>query len=150
MKFSDAGVSLAVYFEGLRTRPYRDCVGYWTVGIGTLIGNGLSLHYSWNREFTVEECYALFRNKLENIESGIPKLITVELTQGQYDALVDFAYNLGLGTLQRSTLRQKLNRKDYEGAAKELLRFVKASGIIRQGLVLRRVAEMNMFLGLKP
>lgn len=149
MKFSDNGIALVVYFEGLRTRPYRDCVGKWTVGIGTLIGDGRSLPDSWNREFTVEECYALLREELENIERTIPKLITVELTQGQYDALVDFAYNLGLGALQSSTLRQKLNRKDYEGAAKEILRFNKAGGIIRKGLVRRRMAEMSMFLGTK-
>jgi lysozyme len=69
----------------------------------------------------------------------------VYLTQSQFDATVSFSFNLGLGVLQRSTLRQKLNRGDYDGAAKELLKYTRAGGKVLKGLVRRRQAEYNLF-----
>ena len=73
--------------------------------------------------------------------------IKVPLRQCEYNALCSFAFNLGLGTLQRSTLRQKINRNDKEGAAKEILKYCRAGGKIVKGLQRRREAEYQMFLG---
>ena len=70
---------------------------------------------------------------------------TVYLTQCQFDALVSFSFNLGLGVLQRSTLRQKLNRNDYDVASKEFLKYTRAGGKVLNGLVRRRQAEYNLF-----
>jgi lysozyme len=71
----------------------------------------------------------------------------VPFTQGQYDALISFSFNVGLGTLQRSTLRQKVLRGDMEGAAEELLKYCKAGGKILKGLENRRKDERALFLG---
>lgn len=147
MRTGNNGIALIERFEGLKTKPYRDCIGLWTVGIGTLIGDGKSLPDNWNRTFTVEECRALLRAELKNIERGIAKYITVELTQNQFDALVCFTYNLGLGCLQRSTLRQKLNRGDIQGCIESWAKYNKAGGKVFKGLVKRREAEIALFRG---
>jgi lysozyme len=147
MKVGDNGIALIQRFEGIKTKPYRDCVGLWTVGIGTLIGDGKSLPDSWNRTFTVEECHALLRKDLANIERGIFKYINVQLKQNQFDALCSFAYNLGLGCLQRSTLRAKLNRGDIPGALESWAKYNKAGGKVWKGLDLRRQAEIALFKG---
>lgn len=98
------------------------------------------------RVFTLEECYELLYKDLTKFERGVDRYVTVQLTQNQFDALVSFAYNLGLGTFQRSTLRKKLNRGDYEGAANELLKYNKAAGKVLRGLTRRRQAERALFL----
>jgi len=146
MKASDNGITLIQKFEGIKTKPYRDCVDLWTVGIGTLIGDGKSLPDSWNREFTIEECHALLRKELTHIERGILKYINVQLTQNQFDALCSFVYNLGLGCLQRSTIRSKLNRGNALGALKSWAKYNKAGGKVWRGLDLRRQAEIALFL----
>jgi GH24 family phage-related lysozyme (muramidase) len=147
MKVGDNGIALIQKFEGLKTKPYRDCIGLWTVGVGTLIGDGKSLPDNWNREFTLDECYALLRKELAHIERGIDKYISVQLTQNQMDALCSFVYNLGLGCLQRSTLRAKLNRGDIPGALESWAKYNKAGGKVWRGLTLRRQAEIALFKG---
>ena len=147
MKASDNGIALIQRFEGIKTKPYRDCIGLWTVGVGTLIGDGKSLPDSWNREFTLEECHALLRKELAHIERGIFKYINVQLTQNQFDALCSFVYNLGLGCLQRSMLRAKLNRGDVAGAIESWAKYNKAGGKVWKSLDLRRQAEIALFKG---
>jgi len=147
MKLSAEGINLIKRFEGVRNRPYRCSAGLWTVGVGHLIGDGKSLPESWNRTFTKEEIDALLIRDLSRFERGVGMYIKVPLRQCEYNALCSFAFNLGLGTLQRSTLRQKLNRNDKEGAAKEILKYCRAGGKIIKGLQIRREAEYRMFLG---
>jgi lysozyme len=147
MNLSAEGINLIKRFEGVRDRPYRCSAKLWTVGVGHLIGNGKSLPDSWNRTFTKEEINALLIWDLNRFERGIRMYIKVPLRQCEYDSLCSFAFNLGLGTLQRSTLRQKINRGDKEGAAKEILRYCRAGGKIIKGLQRRREAEYQMFLG---
>mgnify|MGYP001399894789 CR=1 FL=1 len=147
MKLSAEGINLIKRFEGVRNRAYRDCVGLWTIGVGHLIGDGKSLPDSWNRTFTEEEINALLIRDLSRFERGIRMYIKVPLRQCEYDSLCSFAFNLGLGTLQRSTLRQKINRGDKEGAAKEILKYCRAGGKVIKGLQRRREAEYRMFLG---
>jgi lysozyme len=147
MKLSVEGLNLIKRFEGVRNRPYRCSAGLWTVGVGHLIGDGKLLPESWNRTFTEEEINALLVRDLSRFERGVGMYIKVPLRQHEYDALCSFAFNLGLGTLQRSTLRQKINRNDKEGAAKEILKYCRAGGKIIKGLQKRREAEYQMFLG---
>jgi lysozyme len=147
MKTSQRGIELIKHFEGVRNRPYRCAAGLYTVGVGHLIGNGKSLPPEYNRVFSKEEIDALLIRDLSRFERGIRMYITVPLRQHEYDALCSFAFNLGLGTLQRSTLRQKINRNDKEGAAKEILKYCRAGGKIIKGLQRRREAEYQMFLG---
>jgi len=142
MKTSQQGLKLIERFEGLSLKPYQDCVGLWTIGIGHLIGKTLPD----NRTLTINECYALLASDVKKFELGVARYITAKLTQNQFDALVSFAFNLGLGTLQRSSLRQKLNRGDQEGAVKTWLKYNKAGGQVVKGLDLRRKAEVSLFL----
>ena len=134
------------HHEGVRCKPYRDCVGLWTVGVGHLIGDGKSLPDEWNKTFTMEEVDALLRKDLGRFERGVQKFCPVPLKQGEFDALVSFSFNLGLGVLQRSTLRQKILRGDKKGAAEEILKYNKAGGKIVKGLVNRRNDEYQLFL----
>ena len=147
MKLSAEGLNLIKQFEGVRSRPYRCPANLWTVGVGHLIGDGKSLPKSYNRTFTEEEINAILIRDLSRFERGIRMYIKVPLRQCEYNSLCSFAFNLGLGTLQRSTLRQKINRGDKEGAAKEILKYCRAGGKIVKGLQRRREAEYRMFLG---
>jgi lysozyme len=99
-----------------------------------------------NRVFTMEEVDAILRADLARFERGVSSLCPVSLTQGNFDGLVSFAFNVGLGTLQRSTLRQKVLRGDMEGAADEFLKYTKAGGKELKGLVTRRKDERALFL----
>lgn len=141
MKLSSQGLKLIAYFEGVRLKPYRCPAGLWTVCVGHLIGDGISLPDSWNRTFTLEEAYALLAKDVARFERGVERYCPNRLTQSCFDALVSFSFNLGLGTLQRSTIRQKVNRQDFKGAAQSLLRYNKAGGKVMKGLTLRRQAE---------
>ena len=99
-----------------------------------------------NRTFSMEEVDGILRADLARFERGVAQYVPVPLTQGQFDALVSFSFNVGLGTLQRSTLRQKALRGDFKGAAEELLKYCMAGGKILRGLQNRRIDERALFL----
>lgn len=145
MKVSQQGLDLIKRYEGIRRKPYKCPAGLWTVGCGHLIGDGHSLPDSWNRVFTLKEIDALLAKDVARFERGVSLYCPVYLTQSQFDALVSFSFNLGLGLLQRSQVRQKVNRGDFEGAIKSLLKYNKAGGVVKNGLTLRRQAEVVLF-----
>jgi lysozyme len=99
-----------------------------------------------NRTFSKAEVDGILGRDLQRFEVGVTKLFPVVLTQGQFDALVSFAFNLGLGGVQRSTLRQKVLRGEIEEAADEFLKFTRGGGKILPGLVKRRNDERALFL----
>ena len=135
------------HHEGFVRKPYQDPIGLWTVGVGHLIGDGKSLSKEWKgKVLTEEEVDELLFEDLERFEIGIQRLTKVPLTQSQFDALVSFSFNVGLGNFQSSTLRSKLNRGDYEGASNEFPKWRKAGGKILPGLVKRRADERALFL----
>ena len=139
-KINQAGLDLIKRFEGCKLRAYRDPVGVWTIGYG---------HTKTTRpgqQITKEQAEALLRQDIAEFEQAVESLIDVPLTDNQFGALVSFAFNVGAGALRRSTLRQKLNAGDYEGAARELLKWDKAGGRVLRGLSRRRYAEMTLFL----
>jgi lysozyme len=142
---SKEGIALIKRYEGCKTTPYRCPAGLYTVGYGHVIGNGLQLPDEWNRTLSLGEIDELLRTDLARFERGVLRYCPVPLTQSQFDALVSFSFNLGLGVLQRSTLRQKILRKDGEAASKELLRYDKVGGRPLKGLTRRRQAEYNLF-----
>jgi GH24 family phage-related lysozyme (muramidase) len=88
----------------------------------------------------------ILKRDLANFERGVERYCPVTLTQGQFDALVSFSFNVGLGTLQRSTLRQKVLRGEMEGAADEFLKYTIGGGKVLKGLVTRRNDERAMFV----
>ena len=135
------------HHEGVRSKPYRCPAGLWTVGVGHLIGDGKSLPESWNKTFTTEEIDGILKSDLNRFERGILKMLpNVRLRQCEFDCLVSFAFNLGLGTFQRSTLRQALLRGDKEAAMESLMKYCRAGGKVLRGLENRRKDERAMFL----
>jgi lysozyme len=145
------------HHEGVRQKPYRDSVYLWTVGVGHLMYDSqarlpvdqrmaVQLLPQDNRTLSMEEVDAILRADLARFERGVTTFCPVLLTQGNFDGLVSFAFNVGLGTLQRSTLRQKVLRGDIQGAADEFLKYNKAGGKVLKGLVTRRNDERALFL----
>jgi len=148
MRISDNGIKLIKHFEGVRNRPYRDAIGLWTVGVGHLIGDGKQLPDSYNKTFTDREVDELLRKDLARFERGVALLFPVSyrFNQSMYDALISFSFNLGLGCLQRSTVRSALLRGDKKMAGESLLRYCRAGGKILKGLQLRRQAEYKLLM----
>jgi lysozyme len=166
MKTSDKGIHLMHHFEGYRNRPYKCSAKIWTVGWGHamygdqlrlpnvrtgaytgMIRDDYPLKPEDNRVWPKEELVALFKADLENFERGVFRLVPgVAGHQGRFDALVSFAYNVGLGNLQRSTVRIKANRGEWEAAADALLLWNKAGGKVFAGLDRRRKEERALFL----
>lgn len=136
------GLDLVKYFEGFSPVPYKDIAGYWTIGYGHLMSEYQDLRLS------ISEAEEILRHDLGKAERAVLRLIKVDLTDYQFDALVSFTFNLGSGALQRSTLRAKVNRRDYAGAAQEFLKWIRAGGKVSKGLLKRRRMESRIFLGL--
>ncbi len=149
MKVSDKLIKLLRHHEGVRNKPYQCPAGLWTVGVGHLIGDGKTLPASWNKTFTNEEIDAILKRDLNRFELGVHKMLpNVLLRQHEFDSIVSFCFNLGLGCFQRSTIRQALLRGDKEAAMESLVKYCKAGGKILKGLQNRRLDERKLFLGL--
>lgn len=165
MKVSDKALKVIKHHEGTRLKPYKCPADLWTIGTGHLmypeqarlpmkrvkgdepmIRSEFPLKPEDFRTFTQEEVDDILKRDLVTFERGVERYCPVELTQGMFDALVSFSFNLGLGGLQRSTLRQKLLRGDKEGAAEEFLKYTIGGGKVLKGLVSRRNDERALFL----
>lgn len=166
MKLSKAGADLMHRFEGCRNKPYLCPAHIWTVGFGEvlyqdqiklpvvrkegytgLIRKEYPLKPEDNRVWSKEEIDKLFSRSVEHFERGVLRLVpTVAGKQGAFDALVSISFNFGLGNLQRSTIRMKANRGDWEGAAAAFMAWTKGGGKVLPGLVKRRQAEKALFL----
>ena len=146
MQTSDKGIALIKQFEGCKLTAYQDSVGVWTIGYGwTQPVDGKPIRAGMTiKQETAER---LLKTGLVSYEIDVSRLVKVGLTQGQFDALVSFTYNLGARSLSTSTLMRKLNAGDYAGAADEFLRWNKAGGKVLNGLSRRREAERDLFLG---
>ena len=157
MKISARGIQLIKHWEGVRYRPYTCSARLFTIGVGHVLyplqgrlpldqRQDFQLQEQDNRTFSTEEVNGILHSDLARFERGVAIQCPVELTQGQFDSLVSFSFNCGLGTLQRSTLRQKLLRGETEDAAQELLKYCMGGGKILKGLQNRRIDERAMFL----
>ncbi len=157
MKISQAGLDLIKRFEGKFTRPYLCPARIWTVGYGHVLYPeqirlkmderlAYPLKPEDNRTFTSEEIDGLLLDELGKYERGVVRLCPGPLTENQFSSLVSFSYNLGLGCLQRSTLRSACNRGDLDLAADAFLKYNKAGGKELKGLTRRRHAERALFL----
>jgi lysozyme len=145
---SKAGIALIKHHEGVRSRPYRCPANLWTVGVGHLIGDGKHLPDTWNRTFTEAEIDGILKSDLRRFELGVHKMLpNVPLRQHEFDALVSFCFNLGLGCFQRSTLRQALLRGNKKAAMESLVKYCRAGGKILRGLQIRRLDEKALFEG---
>jgi len=142
--------------EGVRTKPYRCPALLWTVGVGHVIDQNhirvkfddrknLPIPDGWDRVLSMAEVDAILAQDLATFERGVLRLCPSGLTQGRFDALVSFSFNVGLGNLQRSTIRMKHNRGDFEGAAESFMAWTKAGGKEMPGLVKRRKHERALY-----
>jgi len=157
MNISPKAVEMVKHHEGVRFKPYRCPAKLGTIGVGHVLypdpgkmpvdqRDSYQLRSEDNRTFSAEEVNGILRADLQRFERGVHLFCPVSLTQGMFDSLVSFSFNVGLGTLQRSTLRQKLLRGDKTGAAEELLKYTKGGGKVLPGLVKRRQDERALFL----
>ena len=167
MKLSKAGENLMHRYEGFRSRPYLCPAHIWTIGYGhvlyqeqirlpvvrvegketPMIRREYPLKPEDNRVWTKEEINELFRVDVRDFERGVLRLVpSVVGRQGSFDALVSISFNFGLGNLQRSTIRMRANRGDWDGAAEAFRVWTKGGGKVLPGLVKRREAEIALFL----
>jgi len=144
MQYSKNGLHLTESFEGVRLSAYPDPGtggDPWTIGYGH---TGPEVHSGMT--ITQEQAELYLAEDVKRAEADVNAKLTVEVTQDEFDALVDFAFNCGCGNLNNSTLLKKLNAGDFEGAAQEFLKWDMAAGHHMAGLLRRRQAEELLFL----
>jgi lysozyme len=141
MKISPKGLAVIKQFEGLRLTAYKCPAGVLTIGYGST-----GAHVKPGMIITEQEAERLLLGDISRFEVGVQEVIKKTLTQGQFDALVSFSFNVGLGALRESTLAAKLKAGDVVGAANEFARWNKAGGKVLPGLVKRREAERALFV----
>jgi lysozyme len=141
MQISSNGLALIKHFEGCKIKAYKCSAGVWTIGYGST-----GSHVYEGKMITEQEASNLLFEDVERFERQVDSL-DLPLEQYQFDALVSFAFNLGFGSLLKSTLLKKLKAGDIEQAAKEFLKWNKVGGVVLQGLVKRREAESKLFNG---
>ena len=139
MKCSQEGLELIKKFEGCKLKSYKCPAGVWTIGYG---------HTEDVKEGDIvspQEADKLLRADVFKFEEYVADNVTVKLTQNQFDALVTWTFNLGVGNLRNSTMLKKLNNADYTSVPFEMKRWNKAGGKTLDGLVRRRQAESLLF-----
>ena len=139
MNIGQKGIDLIKHFEGCELNAYKCPAGVWTIGYGHIKGvsEGMSI--------TQEQAEQMLLDELKEYENYINELVTVNLSQNQFDALVSWVYNLGPANLQSSTLLKVLNSGDYSGVPAQIERWNKAGGKVLEGLIRRREAESALF-----
>ncbi|OTA21161.1 lysozyme [Xenorhabdus beddingii] len=143
MEISESGIDKIKSYEALRLKAYPDpATGAepWTIGYGHTKG------VKPGQVITAQQAEAFLRQDLVPIYGALYRLVKVPLTQGQFDALCSFIFNLGIGNFTHSTLLKKLNAGDYQGAAGEFLKWDRADGHELPGLRIRRASEQQTFL----
>ncbi len=141
MRFSTAGMELLKRSEGFRNRVYLDVAGFPTIGYGHRLLNP----ESFPNGIDESQATAILASDVRDAEEAVGRLVKVALTQGQFDALVDFCFNLGAGKLATSTLLKILNRGRYDDAVEQLLRWDHAGSEENAGLKARREAEKELW-----
>lgn len=147
MRMSAAGLAIVKEFEGLRLKAYKCPAAVWTIGYGHTSAAGAPI-VNPDLVITKDEAEEVLARDMEQYEEGVRKYVKVDLTQGQFDALVDFAYNAGVGALQKSTLLKKVNAEKFDEVPAEFMKWTKGGGKELPGLVRRRRAEVKLWRGL--
>lgn len=146
MQLDDAGLNLIKQSEGFRATTYLDSAGIPTIGYGHKLLPG----ESFPNGVTEAQAEQILASDVNTACHDVESLVTVALTQGQFDALVDFCYNLGRGRLAGSTLLRDLNSGQYDAARQQLLLWVHAGTQVLPGLQVRRQAEFNLWGAATP
>lgn len=140
LSYGKDGLALTQSFEGCKLTAYQDVVGIWTIGYGHTgrdVYKGLTI--------TQNQATALLLKDVQTSADCVNRLVGVPLQQDEFDALVDFVFNVGTGNFSTSTLLKLLNAGDFEGAAGQFERWDKAGGVVVAGLLRRRKAEEALF-----
>lgn len=140
MEYSKKGLALTEQFEGCSLVAYQDIVGVWTIGYGH------TRSVKAGDVCTREQAEAWLQQDIADAVQFVNDHVTVPLTQGQFDALVDFVFNLGDGAFQSSTLLKLINAGDMEAATNEFEKWSHAGGKVVAGLLRRRQAEKEEFI----
>lgn len=143
MKLSQKGIELIKQFEGYSSKAYPDPAtggAPWTIGYGTTKGVKPGM------VITAQQAEKMLRDDVAKFESGVSSLITAPTTQGQFDAMVSLAYNIGLGNFGKSTLLKKHNARCYTCAADQFRVWNRANGKVMNGLTKRRAAERQVYM----
>lgn len=143
MKLSQRGIDLIKQFEGYSSKAYPDPAtggAPWTIGYGTTKGVKPGM------VITAEKAEKMLRDDVAKFESGVSSLVTAPTTQGQFDAMVSLAYNIGLGNFGKSTLLKKHNARCYTCAADQFRVWNRANGKVMNGLTKRRAAERQVYM----
>ena len=142
-KFSEydacEAIEIVRAFEGERLKAYQCSAGVWTIGVGHTKG------VKEGDRITLEQSDELLKSDLEGLKKEMIPLVDVEVTRGQFVALLSFVFNLGTKAFMTSTLRKKLNKGDFEGASFEFLKWKFVNGEEVRGLLNRRKAERELF-----
>ena len=138
--YSDARLALTRQFEGLNLNSYQDQVGVWTIGYGH---TGPTIHGGIT--ITQDQADQLLQSDVASSVACVNRAVTTAINQNQFDALVDFVFNLGCGALLSSTLLRDINAGNFATAAQQFLLWDHARGIVIQGLLRRRQAESDLF-----
>ena len=161
MKASKELIKMLKHHEGVRYKPYQCPAKLWTIGVGHVMypeqakipstPEGMATRKAYplksqdNRRWSEEEVDSILAKDVVRFERGVARYLPIRLSQNEFDALVSFSFNLGLGVLQRSTLRQALLRGDKVMAMQSLLKYNKAGGKVLKGLDIRRKDEAALF-----
>ncbi|MBA3678413.1 MAG: lysozyme [Sphingosinicella sp.] len=140
MKISQRDSDLIKSFEGLRLKAYLCPASVWTIGYGST-----GPHVRQGVFITEVKAEALLRQDLARFERGV-EAMAGPCTQGQYEALISFAFNVGISALQASTLLKRHKEGAHEQAADQFLRWNKAGKLVLPGLTRRRAAERKLYL----
>lgn len=143
MKLSAAGLELIKKSEGFRAKVYLDIAGNPTIGYG----HRLTPSECYPNGICATEADVILLWDAREAEQSVTRLVQAPLTQGQFDALVDFVFNLGSGRLAASTLLRDLNAGNYASAAEQLLRWDHSGAQEIAALKARREAEHNLWTG---
>ena len=146
MKTSQAGLDLIERFEGFRPMAYQCPAGLWTIGYGHTAGVKCGM------TCTADVAATYLAGDVAGAEAVVNRLVLprIDLTQGQFDALVSLVYNIGGGNFASSTLLDLLNNGRYDDAARQFLVWDHIKGVVSPGLLRRRLAEHDMFIGPPP
>jgi lysozyme len=139
-KIAQPGLDLIKSFEGWRATSYLCPAGVWTIGWGST-----GPHVKPGMTITQERGEALLRADLGRFEAAVTRLVTVNVSQAQYDAMVSLAFNIGIAAFGRSSVLRHVNARSFDAAAKAFALWNKGGGRVLSGLVRRRAAESALF-----
>jgi len=145
MELSQKGKDLIMQFEGLKLSAYQDSVGIWTIGYGnTYYEDGAPVKKG--DVITHNRAIELFNLIVKRFEVGVDELVTSNVNQNQFDAMVSLAYNIGIGNFKNSSLLKMVNKSPNDTAIYlQFLRWNKAKGKVIEGLTRRRIAESELY-----